>query len=268
MQKKGMKVNLKDLSNENMIHIKDGDVEYLQFKKLLEYKDKIRHCYTMRCSDYKEDDGENYKKLYDSLKLNYGKFVRIEHQIHSNFVERVDNESKMHTDIDGLVTNKEGISLSLRFADCTPIYLYDPIKNVIGNIHSGWKGTAGKIGQKAVLKMIKEYGSNPEDIICCLGPCIQKCHFKVDEDVKNIFEETFLYMKNSDIISIGEVEEGKQKYYIDTTLINRLMLEELGIKSENIIESKLCTVCHSDVFHSYRKDKENSGRNTAIIGIL
>jgi len=46
------------------------------------------------------------------------------------------------------------------------------------------------------------------------------------------------------------------------------MLEELGIKSENIIESKLCTVCHSDVFHSYRKDKENSGRNTAIIGIL
>ena len=75
-------------------------------------------------------------------------------------------------------------------------------------------------------------------------------------------------MNNTDIISIGEIEEGRQKYYIDTTLINRLMLEEVGIKSENIIESGICTVCHSDVFHSYRKDKEKSGRNVAIIGIL
>lgn len=259
-----------DLSNDNVIHIKDGEVEYIQFRKLLEYKDKINHCYTMRTfnKNYYEDDGENYKQLYKSLNLDYDKKMKIQHQIHSNFVEKVNDEREIHTNIDGLLTNKNGISLILRYADCTPILLYDTKKNIIGNIHSGWKGTAGKIGQNAVLKMIEEYGSKPEDIICCLGPCIQKCHFKVDEDVKNIFEDTFSCMKNSNIISIGEVEEGKQKYYIDTTLINRLMLEELGIKSENIIESKLCTVCNSDVFHSYRKDKEKSGRNAAIIGFL
>jgi len=269
MQKKGMKVNLKDLSNENMIHIKDGDVEYLQFKKLLEYKDKIRHCYTMRCSDYKEDDGENYKKLYDSLKLNYGKFVRIEHQIHSNFVERVDNESKMHTDIDGLVTNKEGISLSLRFADCTPIYLYDPIKNVIGNIHSGWKGTVQKIAMEGLKKLIEEFDSKPENIIACIGPAIGKCHLEVDEDVKDIFETTFSYMNiNNKIIEKKEIKKGKQKYFIDTNLINRKMLEEMGLKPENIIESNICTVCNSNLLHSYRVDKENSGRNTAVMGLI
>lgn len=259
-----------DLSNENVIHIKDGKVEYIQFKRLLEYKDKINHCYTIRNfgKNYYQDDGENYKELYESLKLDYSKLMKVQHQIHSDFIEKVDNENEIHTNIDGLLTDKKGISLVLRYADCTPILLYDTKKNIVGNIHSGWKGTAQKIGQKAVLKMIEEYGSNAEDIICLLGPCIQKCHFKVDEDVKEIFEDTFSYMNNSNIISLGEIEEGKQKYYIHTTLINRLMIEEVGIKSENIVESKLCTVCHSDVFHSYRKDKENSGRNAAVIGIL
>ena len=269
MQKKGMNVNLKNLSNENVIHVKDGDLEYLQFRKLLEYKNKIQHCYTMKCSDYKEDDGENYKKLYDSLKLDYEQFVRIEHQIHSNFVDVVDSKEKIYTNVDGLVTEKKGISLSLRFADCTPIYLYDPIKNVIGNIHSGWKGTVQKIAIEGVKKLIEEFDCNSENIIVCIGPAIGKCHFEVDEDVKDIFEKTFSYMNiNDKIIEKGQIKEGKQKYYIDTNLINRKMLEEMGLNPDNIIESNICTVCYSDVLHSYRVDKENSGRNTAIIGLI
>lgn len=259
-----------NLSNENIIHVADKQVEYIQFKRLLEYKDKISHCYTMRTFDknYYQDDGRNYRQLYKSLNLDYDKKMKILHQVHSDFIEKVDNESEVHTNIDGLLTDKKGISLILRYADCTPILLYDTRKNIVGNIHSGWRGTVQKIGQKAVLKMIEEYGSNAQDIICCLGPCIQKCHFKVDEDVKKIFEDAFSYMNNRNIINLGEIEEGKQKYYIDTTLINRLMLEEIGIKSENIVESKLCTVCNSEAFHSYRKDKEKSGRNAAVIGIL
>ena len=72
-------------------------------------------------------------------------------------MEKVENKNEFYNNIDGLLTNKKGISLSLRFADCTPILFYDPDKNVIGNIHSGWKGTVQKIGQKALIKMIKEY---------------------------------------------------------------------------------------------------------------
>ena len=166
-----------------------------------------------------------------------------------------------------ILTSAE-ISLSLRFADCTPILFYDPIKNVIGNIHSGWKGTVQKIGQKALLKMIKEYGCNPNDIICCIGPCIGMCHFEVGEDVKEIFENTFSYLGNlQSIIKKGEIKEEEQKYYIDTTLLNRKILEEVGVPSKNIIESNICTVCNKDYMHSYRADKENAGRNTAIIGL-
>ena len=112
-------------------------------------------------------------------------------------------------------------------------------------------------------KMISDYGSKPEDIIACIGPCIGKCHFEVDEDVKNIFEQAFSYLnRNCDII-----EKRENKYHIDTTLINILMLEECGLQSTNIIESKICTVCNSNVIHSYRAQKDRAGRNIAVLGM-
>lgn len=256
-----------DLSNETMIHVKDGELEYLQFRKLLDYQDKIQHCYTLK-EDYKEVRNNNYKKLYEKLNLDYEGFTKIEYQAHSDLVEKVEGKDKIYNNIDGLLTNKRGISLSLRFADCTPILFYDPVKNVIGNIHSGWKGTVQKIGQKGLLKMIKEYDCRVEGIICLIGPCIGKCHFEVGEDVKEIFENTFSYLGNlENIITKGEKKEEGQKYFIDTTLINKMLLEEVGIPSDNIIESNICTVCNSDKMHSYRTHKEKSGRNTAIIGL-
>ena len=74
----------------------------------------------------------------------------------------------------------------LGFADCTPLLFYDPIKNVIANTHSGWKGTLQTIGVKTVEKMMSEYECKAKDIICCIGPHIRKCHFEVDADVKEL----------------------------------------------------------------------------------
>lgn len=259
-----------DLSNETMIHVKGGDTEYLQFKKLLEYQDKIQNCYTLKGknNDYKEVKEDNYKKLYKELNLPYEGFTKINYQSHSDLVENVKEKNEIHNNIDGLITNKKGISLSLRFADCTPILLYEPTKNVIGNIHSGWKGTVQKIGQKGLVKMIKDYDLKAENIICCIGPCIGMCHFEVGEDVKEIFENTFSYLGNlENIIKKGDKKEEGQKYFINTTVINRKLLEEIGVLSKNIIESNICTVCNKDYMHSYRANKENAGRNTAIIGL-
>ena len=155
--------------------------------------------------------------------------------------------------------------MSIRTADCTPILLYDPVKNVIGNIHSGWRGTYQKIVQKGIEKMVKQCNCSPENIIACIGPAICKEHFEVDEDVKQIFEETFSYMSDiNEFIQKGQ----NNKYYIDTNYINKKLLQEMGVKPENIIESKICTVCNHENIHSYRVDKEKSGRNTAIIGLI
>lgn len=232
---------------------------------MLEYEDKITHCYTLKGNnnDYKEIIGNNYSSLYKALNLNYAGFTKIEHQAHTDIVESVKEKGEFHTNIDGLITDKSGISLSLRFADCTPILLYDPIKNVIGNIHSGWRGTVQKIGQKGVKKMEKEYGCNPKDIVACIGPAIGRCHFEVSEDVKKIFEETFSYLGNIEKFIQKEKEEGK--YFIDTNYINEKLLEEAGLKQENIVQSNICTVCNKEYIHSYRAEKELSGRNTTII---
>ena len=267
---------MKDLSNENVIHVKKGDVEYLQFKKLLEYKDKIEHCFTLKnlsfgdnISYYELQDEvmNNYEKITNALELDKNNIVRP-YQTHTNNVECITDEKgifiKELKDVDGLLTNQKNEILSLTFADCMPIFLYDKNKNVIGNIHSGWKGTVKQIGKVAVQKMISFYGSNIEDIIVVIGPTIRKCHFEVEEDVKNLFVDSF---RTEEIVELGEVKEGKQRYFIDAVKANIDMFKLLGIKEENIVDCGICTVCNKDIIHSYRAEGKLSGRNTSLIAL-
>jgi len=166
-------------------------------------------------------------------------------------------------DTDALTTNKKDKILSLAFADCTPIYLLDKNQKVIANIHSGWKGTVKKIAKKSVEFMKEKYNLNPKDIICVIGPTIRKCHFEVKQDVKDIFYNEFKTMQNID--DIIKYNEQTKTYFIDTVEINKNLLKEEGIPEENIIDSKICTYCNSNIMHSYRKEGEKSGRNTALI---
>lgn len=268
---------MNDLSNENVIHIKSEGIEYLQFKRLLQYKDKITHCFTLKNLDFysnkdfydnKDTILENYKKICEKINLNANNVVRPL-QTHTNCVKNIYDENGILTkeleNVDGLITNKKNKILSVIFADCTPIFLYDPVKNVIGNIHSGWKGTVSKIGKVAIENMINNYSSTPEDIIACIGPTIRSCHFEVDADVKDTFEQAF---NTTEITRIGVIKNGKQKYYINTVLANTMMMKELGLKSENIIDCGICTVCENNFTYSYRAHGENAGRSTSLISLI
>ena len=247
---------MKDLSNENIIHIKDGEVEYLQFRKLLEYKNKITHCFTLKYLDFYSNN--NFYENEKNVRKNYKKICGKINLDANNIVRPLEN-------VDGLITNQKNKILSTIYADCTPIFLYDISKNIIGNIHSGWKGTVYKIVSVAIKNMIEDYGSNPSDIIACIGPTIRKCHFEVDEDVKELFVKSF---NNSEIIYKGEIKEGKQKYFVDTVSANIMTMKSLGIKDENIIDSKICSVCESDLIYSYRVEGKESGRCTSLISLI
>lgn len=270
---------MKNLSNKNVLHVKGKEVEYLQFKRLLEFEDLV-HCYSLSLNDFdvarndsienrKEFVLNNYEKLANELKINFNHIIRP-YQTHTDIVKnvketpnKIDIFPKEYWEVDGLLTDKKDITLSLGYADCIPLFLYDPVKKVIGNIHSGWKGTLKKIGLKAVYKMVKDYECNPRDIICCIGPSIRKCHFEVDTDVYEMFYKEFLYTNRiNDIIA-----KKNSKYYIDTVLINKIILQEAGLEEKNIIDSNICTVCNCDLMHSYRVDGKKAGRNTAIIGL-
>ena len=169
--------------------------------------------------------------------------------------------------MDGLVTDKKNKALIFCFADCTPLLFFDPIKKVIANVHSGWRGTLQTIGRNAVNKMIEQYSCKPEDIICCIGPTIRKCHFEVDEDVKDLFYNKF--KGEIDIEKyIENLQEKDGKYFIDTVGINKEVLLKLGLKDKNIIDSKICSVCDEDKIHSYRAHGDKSGRNISIMELI
>ena len=268
-------IESKMIKNKEIVVIQDKDVRILQFKRLLEYSNILTHAFTLKPLDFGSNDtykkiqkeaDNNYKLACKLLNLDSTNIVRP-YQTHTNNIKEVVNETGIFNDefidIDGLVTKEPNRILSLSFADCTPIYLFDKNQKNIGNIHSGWQGTTKKIAKKAVEFMKEKYNCNPKDIICVIGPTIRKCHFEVQQDVRDIFYKEFKYMQNiNDIIVYNE---NTKSYFIDTVEINKNLLKEEGIPKENIVDSKICTVCNSNIIHSYRKEGEKSGRNTALI---
>ena len=269
---------MKDLSNENVVHIKKDGLEYIQFRRLLEYKN-IKHGFTLKPLDFAgnisyEEKKTEVQKGLQALSKEFEfdiKNICRPKQTHTDKVEKIEDGDEgiyiqKFDNVDGLVTDKKNKVLMLSFADCTPLLFYDPVKNVIANTHSGWKGTLQSIAVKTVEKMKEEYGCNTADIICCIGPHIRKCHFEVDEDVKDLFYNEFEYLR--DINEIIKYNKEEDKYYIDTVKINKQILLDIGLKEENIIDSNICTVCNSDICHSYRAEKDLSGRAVTIIELI
>lgn len=268
-----------DLSNENVIHIKHNEIEYLQFKRLNQYSE-IAHAYILKPLDLRSHNSndvvQNYKVIFEDLNLKIETLLRP-HQTHTNNVlgihekkdkNKPDINMEYLENIDGVITDKAEVTLATTNADCILLMIYDPVKRIIANVHSGWRGTFAKICEIAVKKMIDEYGSKSGDIIICICPSIRKCHFEVDADVKEECEKIFSYTNRLDeIIQIGEIKEGKQKYFIDTILINKIVLQDLGVKKENIIDSGICSVCAHEKIHSRRADGIDYGLGSAIIQI-
>lgn len=275
-----------DLSNENIIHVNKNGIQYIQFRKLLEYSDIIRHAYslgtdvnfrTAKVNKQKLSEDEynlainSYKNLCNAIGSNYINTVKT-NQNHTDTIKIANQKIKEdepdfnlveYNETDGIVTNKKNLILSTTNADCILLLFFDPIKKVIANVHSGWRGTLQRISTNAIEKMEKEYNCNPKDIICCICPSIRKCHFEVEKEVKDMFEKEFKsIIEKNDIIT--ETISNK-KWTIDTVLINQIILEEKGLKKENIIDSKICSVCNSNLVHSYRVEKERYGLETAII---
>ena len=278
---------MKDLSNENVVHIKKDGIEYLQFRKLLEYNDIINHAYaigldrnyrTARAKDAQKLSTEEYNKsikdykdLSGSIGINYINIVKP-NQAHTKNIKRVDSKIKInepdfdfsqYNETDGLITNSKNIALATMNADCILMLFFDPVKRVIANVHSGWKGTLQKISIEAVKKMEEEYNCNPNDIICCICPSIRKCHFKVHKDVQEPYYNEFKNLEKIDELIVPI--PGEDRWSIDTVEINKIILEQKGLKAENIIDCRICSVCNSDQIHSFRVEKEGYGLGTAII---
>lgn len=229
--------------------------------------------------DEDEKVRENYRRISEALDVPVDRFV-FSMQTHSLNVRRVTEEDagkglsreRDYRDVDGLISNVPGLVLCVFWADCIPVLLLDPVRRAVGAVHSGWRGTVGKIAARAVREMGEAYGSNPEDIIAAVGPGICGDCYEVSEDVAEAFQEAFPSEKARDSVVRPAMPSPSgnfsgRKYYVDLWEANRLILMEAGLLERNIHISGICTKCNPDVFFSHRQMGERRGLNAAFLAL-
>lgn len=191
---------------------------------------------------------------YIKEKYNIDKYYELT-QIHSNIVNILNDNYINKTKGDALITNKKNTPLVIKTADCIPILIYDKKNKVVALVHSGWKGTLNNIVIDTLNKMIEIYHSKKEDISVYLYPSIRKCHFEVEIDVYNQFKDK---IKNIDKYT---TKKGI-KYYID---LQQIVIDNLKQnKIKEIHDSKICTYCNHNIYHSYRYNHTNK-RNYLLV---
>ena len=179
------------------------------------------------------------------------------YQTHSDNVVLVDENtnSDYFPNTDGILTSNKNAAVLTKYADCLPIFIYDEETKIFGAVHSGWKGSFQEIVKRAIEKI------NPKDlstinILFGIGISCEKYNVGKEfyEDFKNKFSKEIV----DKVFSIKNNE-----FFFDNQLFNYYLLKEYGIKEEKMFLNNRCTF--SENFHSFRRDKELSGRNGAII---
>lgn len=210
---------------------------------------------------------ENYRRLCGSVGLDF-ESLTASAQDHHTFVRKVTKADRgvgiyrprdMQS-VDALITNERGVTLVTYYADCTPLFFVDTKNKAIGLAHAGWRGTVGRIGQKVVEKMTAEFCTNPEDLVCAVGPAISKCCYEVDKTCADEFY-ALTDLDNSTFIFPRE----NNKFMLDLLETNRQILVKAGVKVENITLSDLCTRCNSDLLWSHRATNGQRGTMCAVM---
>lgn len=214
---------------------------------------------------------ENFLLISESIGIDPNTIVRS-WQVHKTNIRLVTKEDcgkglyrdRDYNEIDGLITNTPGVTLVTNYADCVPLFFVDPVKKAIGLSHSGWRGTVQKMGKVTVEHMTEAFDSNPEDIVCVIGPSICEQCFEVGEEVATQFNKIFnLKDENNNIISPND----KGRYQCDLWAANKEVLKEAGIKENNIHTSGVCTSCHDELLFSHRKSQGKRGSLAAFLTI-
>jgi polyphenol oxidase len=220
----------------------------------------------LHVSDEKDAVIRNRQELAQELNIRLEKWI-IGEQVHGTEVKNVDHKSagagahSMSTAIagvDGLITNKKNLVLGAFFADCVPLYFYDPTTNWIGIAHAGWKGTVNGMGVK-MIEALRKNGCQFEDLEVIIGPSISKAHYEVDQKVVDYIPQQY---KNECVI-----DHQNGKYQLNLKALHRRMMIDTGIPAENIQVSGACTYEEDELYYSHRRDRGKTGRMLGFIAL-
>ncbi len=211
--------------------------------------------YHVNDSSYNVD--KNHNKLAKYLQYPINRLVHM-NQVHGDQITIINNnhDNKEVPTCDALITQEKELPLMVMVADCNPILIYDPIREVIAAIHAGRAGIFSNIISKTIKKMQKLYECEPKDILVSIGPSIHQCCYEVGNEIK---EETNRLGYDYAIMT------DENKYFLDLISIAKRQLKETGVTIKNIEISKYCTACNTDIFFSYRAENNSCGRFAGVI---
>lgn len=209
--------------------------------------------------DSKENVLENYRIIARTLGVDEHSFV-LSKQVHKTDVRIVGKEDcgnglfreNRFDSADALITAEKGVALVTFYADCVPVYFLDKVRGVIALAHSGWRGTRAEIVAKTVRCMCENFGTEPENVLCAIGPSIGRCCFEVGDEVAAEFDEKYVDKKGS-------------KPHIDLQGCIADSLCRAGVRRENITVSGICTRCGCDEFYSHRATGDARGTMAAVL---
>ena len=232
------------------------------------------------------DDPARVAENEDALRARLGmpgRPIVTVNQVHGVSVLRVGDDLAGGGSHDALVTDRPGVLIAVKTADCAPILLWDGRRGAAGAVHAGWRGTALKAPAHAVAAMAEAFGSRPEDIVAVIGPAIGPCCYRVGPDVVAAFSDAFgagRFVSTTRELGAGEGEFTSPQHaggpgevsssaiprYLDLQEANRQSLVEAGLRPNQIHAVRLCTACNPRLFFSHRRDGAGrTGRHLAFI---
>ncbi len=186
-------------------------------------------------------------------------------QIHSDVVKKIagaEEAGSTEDRADAIVSDLEGLLIGVKTADCVPVLIGDPETGAFAAVHAGWRGTLGRIAEKAVDRLVAEYGSSPSDLVCAIGPAASGRCYEVGPEVVEAFGKEF-----STSGKIFSPTSGGHAL-VDLHLANTDQLRAAGVPESNISAAPYCTMERTDLFFSYRKDKPLHGRTGRLMSVI
>ncbi len=201
----------------------------------------------------------NHNRVYRALHIHRSQTVTC-HLTHSAdvLVVTAADGGRIAGRGDAMVTADPGVYLSMRFADCVPILLYDPVRGAVGLAHAGWRGTVKNVAGAAVRAMVDELGCSPETTTAVIGPAIGPCCYQVGDEVIQAVEASFC--DSTCLLS----RRHKRRAHFDLWEANRQQLVAAGVSQVLVVG--LYTACHTDRFFSHRAEQGHTGRFGVVIG--
>ncbi len=262
-----------------MDRIRNHNLVYYQFRRTLRYLSELSHgIFTRRggVSPAPFDSlnvgltvGDDDQRVYENRRRMSGALdvsdtgVRSTWQVHGTDVvvaRRSDSVGDVPPKADAIITAEPDLPLAMRFADCTPLLLYDPVRRVVGLAHAGWRGTVSGVAQTTVRAMASTFGTRPGDILAGIGPSIGPCCYEVGPEV--VVQVRDAFPKATDLI-----EPPKNGYgaHFDLWAANERALRQAGVTQ--IERANLCTACHTHEFFSHRAEAGRTGRFGALVSL-